>query len=157
MGMIVVDNQYGDLALAMINQSKRDICLSTFKIEKNDKPKGRLLEQIFNALLRKRAEGINIKLLFNWHDDKKSIARTNQSAGTFLKQRGIEVRHLKDNRCCHAKTLIIDEDKAIIGSHNLSCKSLSNNFEISYLITEPETVKQLKSIFSNSWMNAKDF
>ena len=157
MGMLIVDNQFIHMALALINQSVKAIYISTFKIERNQKPKGRLIEQLFQALLEKRKAGVSIKLLFNWHDDKKSIARTNQYAGNFLKPHGIEIRHLKNNRCCHAKVMIADNDKAIIGSHNLSCRSLSANFEVSYLLTDPSDVSQLKSVFQHSWQDAQNF
>jgi len=157
MGMLIVDNQFIAYALALVKQSKIEISITTFKIERSDKPRGKIIEQFFTALLEKAAEGVKIKLLFNWHDDKKSIARTNQPAGNFLKARSIEVRHLKNNRCCHAKTIISDGCKAIIGSHNLSCRSLSNNFEISYLISDPVEVASLQSVFAHSWQDAQKF
>jgi len=155
--MLIVDHQFAAYFLALIKQSVKEICISTFKIEKSDKPRGKIMKEILDALLEKNSQGVKIKMLFNWHDDKKSIARTNEPVGRFLKAKNIEVKHLKNNRCCHAKTIISDGNRAIVGSHNLSCRSLMNNFEISYLISEPVEVETLRTVFMHTWQDAKKF
>jgi len=38
MGMLIVDNQFIHMALALINQSVKAIYISTFKIERTHKP-----------------------------------------------------------------------------------------------------------------------
>jgi cardiolipin synthase len=157
MGLIVKDNEYTDQALALIHQAKTCINISTFKVERTDKPRGRKIETIFQALLEKVKQGVKVRLLINWHDDKKSIAKTNLSAGNFLRSQGIEVRHLKNNRCCHAKIFSVDNEKALVGSHNLSVRSLESNFEVSFLLNEPECIAKLNSVFEHTWQDAKIF
>ena len=157
MGMLIIDNQYLNQAIALIKQALKEITISTFKIERSEKPKGRKIQELFDALIKKRESGVKVKLLFNWHKDEKSIARTNRPTGAYLKNHGIEIRYLKNNRCCHAKSMIVDNEKAIIGSHNLSVRSLSSNFEISYLITDESEAKNLTSVFSHSWNDAEKF
>ena len=157
MGMLVIDNQFIHQAIALVNQAVKEILISTFKIERTDKPRGRKIAELFDALVKKKESGVNVKLLFNWHDDKKSVARTNLSAGQFLKNHGIEVRHLRNNRCCHAKSIIVDKEKAIIGSHNLSVRSLTANFEVSYLITDKAEAENLTSVFDHSFREGKVF
>jgi len=156
MGLIVLDNQFLDISKALINDAKSEICISTFKLEITDRPKGRYLKEFFNLLMQKAKQGIKVKILFNWHDNKHSVAKTNYPAAITLKNAGAEVRHLKQNRCCHAKIIIIDKQKALIGSHNLSNRSCGSNFEVSYLIPDPESINQLSSIFSHSFYDAKN-
>jgi phosphatidylserine/phosphatidylglycerophosphate/cardiolipin synthase-like enzyme len=157
MGLIVKDHEYLGTALVLIKNAKESINLSTFKLERTEKARGRNIEQIFQALLEKAKQGLKIRVLFNWHDDKKSIAKTNLSAGQWLKGQGIEVRHLRNNRCCHAKILSVDKERALIGSHNISVKSLESNFEISYLIDNKDNVINLDNIFMRSYSDAKTF
>jgi cardiolipin synthase len=157
MGLIVRDNEYLGIAIALVSQAKENINISTFKVERTDKPKGRNIEELYKAIIEKIKQGVKVNLLFNWHDDKKSIAKTNLGAGQFLKNYGVKVKHLKNNRCCHAKILTVDSQKALLGSHNWSIRSFESNFELSYLIDEPETVKQIDSIFQRSWSDGKDF
>lgn len=156
MGLLVVDNQYLSLAQALIEQAKKEICVSTFKLEISEKPRGRPLKKFFDLLVDKLKTGVKVKVLFNWHDDQKSVAKTNYFASTFLKNAGADVRFLKNNRCVHAKLLLIDKEKALLGSHNLSIRSCESNFELSYLIPDPETVAQVSAVFESSFMSAKN-
>jgi phosphatidylserine/phosphatidylglycerophosphate/cardiolipin synthase-like enzyme len=156
MGLLVVDNQFIGIAQTLVEQARHEICLTTFKLEISDKPRGRTLKRFFDTLVQKIKAGVKVRILFNWHDDRRSVAKTNLPASRFLKQSGAQVRYLKNNRCCHAKLLLIDRAKALLGSHNLSIKSCENNFELSYLIPDPETVRQLSDVFEHSFMDGKD-
>lgn len=155
MGLLVVDNQYLSQALALIELAKKEICISSFKLEINEKPRGRALKKFFDLLTAKMRAGVKVKILFNWHEDRRSVPKTNYYASTFLKNQGADVRYLQNNRCCHAKLLIVDREKVLLGSHNLSIRSCENNFELSYLIPDPETVAQVGAVFEHSFMDAK--
>jgi cardiolipin synthase len=155
MGLLIVDNQYLSQALALIEQAKKEICISTFKLEITDKPRGAGLKKFFESIVSRLKAGVKVKVLFNYHEDRHSVPKTNYSTGIFLKNAGADVRYLQNNRCCHAKLLIIDREKVLLGSHNLSIRSCANNFELSYLIPDPETVAQVGAVFEHSFMDAK--
>lgn len=155
MGLLVVDNQYLSQSIAMINEAQKEICISTFKLERNEKPRGRRLQAFFDAIIQKLKSGVKVKVLFNWHDDKRCVPKTNYAASQSLKRYGADVRHLKNNRCCHAKLILVDKLKALLGSHNLSVRSCENNFELSYLIPDPESISHLSAIFESSFNDAQ--
>ncbi len=155
MGLLVVDEQYITIAQALVEQAKKEICISSFKLEICDKPRGRDLKRFFESIVEKQKSGVKVRILFNWHDDQRSVAKTNYSASIFLKQAGVDIRYLKNNRCCHAKLLMIDKEKILLGSHNLSVRSTQNNFEMSYLIPDPETVAQAAGEFERLFADAK--
>jgi len=157
MAIIIKDNEYLGLAVALIKSAKKTISISTFKIERTNKPRGKKIEELWNTLIERAKAGIKVQILFNWHDDKHSIARTNEPCGKWLKNNGIAVKFLKNNRCCHAKMLSIDEEKAIIGSHNLSVRSLESNFEISCLLEDSDAITKLNNIYKELWQDAKVF
>lgn len=155
MGLLVVDNQYLSIAFALVAQAKKEICISSFKLEVNELPRGRDLKKYFDAIVEKIKEGVKVKILFNWHDDQRSVAKTNFYASIFLKKAGADIRYLRNNRCCHAKLLMVDREKILLGSHNLSIRSTANNFELSYLIPDPETVTQVSTLFEALFAEAK--
>lgn len=157
MGELISDNEYLPAAKMLLENAKETIDISTFKLEDNNKPRGRKLKKFWELLLEKAANGVKVRLLMNWHDDKRSVAQTNQAISMKLKQHKIPVRFLRNNRCCHAKILLIDKKKALIGSHNLSIRSLSANFEISYLLSAPDEANNLSRTFEHSWNDAQDF
>ena len=155
MGLLVIDNQYLSIACALVAQAKKEICISTFKLEITDKPRGKSLNSFFDSLMQKSINGVKIRILFNWHDNQRSVAKTNLPAALFLKNAGIAVRYLQNNRCCHAKLLMVDKEKLLLGSHNLSIRSTQNNFELSYLIPDTETVHQAAAVFDALFSTAK--
>ncbi|MFA5430875.1 MAG: phospholipase D family protein [Candidatus Omnitrophota bacterium] len=150
-----MDNQFLPEAIALVKQARKEICISSFKLEISDKPRGRGLNDFFDEVITKAKEGIKVKVLFNWHDDRRSVPKTNEGAARSLRNHGADVRYLKNNRCCHAKILMIDREKILLGSHNLSIRSTQANFEMSYIIPDPETSAQVSVVFEKIFAGAK--
>ena len=155
MGLLLTDNEFLPQARALVESATKSIDISTFKAEITTKPRGIALLHFFKALLLKAKGGVKVRFLINWNSERRSCPKTNLYVITELKKANINIRHLKQNRCCHAKTIIIDKEKAIIGSHNLSVKSCHNNFEISYVVPDPEAVARLTSVFDASFHDAE--
>ena len=93
MGLLVVDNQYLSVAQALVAQATKEICISTFKLEVTDKPRGRDLLEFFKAIVEKIKSGVKVKVLFNWHEDRRSVAKTNFYSSIFLKSAGCDIRY----------------------------------------------------------------
>jgi len=155
MGLLLKDNEFLPQARALVESATRSIDISTFKAEITTKPRGLALLHFFKTLLQKAKEGVKVRFLINWNEERRSCPKTNLYVITELKKANIKIRHLKQNRCCHAKAIIVDKEKAIIGSHNLSVKSCHNNFEISYIVQEPEVINRLQSVFDASFNDAQ--
>lgn len=153
--MFLFDDQFLPHALAMIDTAKSSVDISTFKAEITSKPRGLRLFEFFHKLRQKKENGVRVRFLINYHDDKRVTPKTNQYAITFLKNHKIDIKSLTHNRCCHAKVIIVDKEKAIVGSHNLSVKSVHNNFEISYLITDPVNICFLQVAYDRIFSAAK--
>lgn len=153
--MLLIDNKFLPQAIALISTADYRIDIATFKAEIISKPRGRRLRTFFDTLIKKREAGVQINFLINWNTEKRACPLSNLSAIHELKNHKINVRILPNNRCCHAKIIIVDQDKAIVGSHNLSVKSCHNNFEASYLVLNPVAVARLSVVFVRTFLNAK--
>lgn len=154
MSLVVVDEQFVPIAKGLIETATKSIFLSTFKAEMSKTTKGKKLREFFELIAKKANDGIDVRFLINWHEDRKSVPKTNQYIIQFCKQNNIKIRHLKFNRCCHAKLIIIDRQKAICGSHNLSQRSVDSNFEVSVVLANQEDVRPLIATYDNTWSNA---
>lgn len=148
--MLLIDEEFLPQATALIGMARRRIDIATFKAEIISKPRGRRLRIFFDTLFQKREAGLQINFLINWNDDRRAVPACNISTIHELKRRLIFPRVLPDNRCCHAKILIVDQNKAIIGSHNLSVRSCHYNFEASYLVMDPVSVARLSGVFEHA-------
>jgi phosphatidylserine/phosphatidylglycerophosphate/cardiolipin synthase-like enzyme len=153
--MILHDEEYLPQALALITSAKNTIDIATFKAEIPTKTTHFRLKILYGLLCEKRDAGVKIRFLININEKKRGTPRSNIPAIQYLKAHKIDTKTLRENRCMHAKIIMADQDRAIVGSHNLSIKSCFNNFEISYLIIDPVNIARLAALYNNTWINAQ--
>ena len=149
------DEKFLPAAIELVTEAKKSIYISTFKIELTSKRRGLRLKQFFDVLQEKHLGGVDVRILTNKRDNRGHIPESNAYAFYHFKKNKIPIRSLPNSRVVHAKLLIVDERKAILGSHNLSIKSCHNNFEMSFLIDDPVTLAYLESTYSYMWFKAK--
>jgi len=153
--MLLIDQDFIPQATSLISMARSHICISTFKAEISVKPRGRKVLAFFKTLYKKHQEGVQVDFLLNWNTQHRAVPQSNAFVLQELKQQKINIRILPHNRCCHAKIIIVDNTKAIIGSHNLSVASCRQNFETSYLITNKVSIYRLASVFAHNLSNSK--
>jgi phosphatidylserine/phosphatidylglycerophosphate/cardiolipin synthase-like enzyme len=153
--MIILDHQFLSTAKKLIHTASRNIDIITFKAEITTRTRGRHLLDFFNQIAAKARSGVVVRILLNWNSDKRSVAKTNLYVMQELKAHNVQIRYLKNNRCCHAKIILVDNEKAILGSHNLSVRSCHNNFEISYLTQNKKEAEEISTIFDQSFYDAQ--
>jgi len=96
-------------------------------------------------------EGKQNKIILNDHFQNKTDRRLAITIGKKLE--GIaEVRYLRD---LHAKLYIFDEERVIIGSPNITKKSLFYNREIILWSNLPGLLEDAINIFEDWWIRAK--
>lgn len=145
--MILHDQDFITEAKKLIESAEHSIDISTFKAEFSKKSRGSKLALFFAAIAAKRRKNVRVRFLLAWNSGQYMTPSVNKNAIQNLKRSDIEVHVLRRNRCCHSKIIIVDRKKAIVGSHNLSVGSIRRNFEVSYLIEDPQHVKDLQSIY----------
>lgn len=154
MSLLIVDNQFLPYANVLADSAKSNLYISTFKAEMTNKPRGADLLEFFEKIKSAAKRHVRVWFLLNWNTDRRSVPKTNLYASLELKKAGVAVKYLKNNRCCHAKIIVADTDKALIGSHNLSVRSCHNNFELSTLIDDKRSVAQIAEMFEYSFQAA---
>jgi len=95
--------------------------------------------QIFNqALIQASKKGVEVKAVVQ----KRLIAE-------ILRKEGINVRKIDGGKVLHTKLMIIDDEVAIIGSHNYTMNAFNINYEVSVILYDKETLFKLKEYFTN--------
>jgi len=153
--ILLRDEEFLPAATNLISSAQQSIYISTFKAEMTTRPRGRRLIKLFDTIVEKSRLGLDVRFILNKFTGSKSVPFTNLFAIQELKRQKVNVRCFQHGRICHAKIIIVDGTKAILGSHNLSVKSCHNNFEISMYFHDEETVQQLAGIFIEIFENAK--
>jgi len=152
---VLVDHEYITKATEIISQAKSEILLSTFKIQSGTNKRTQILREMVDLLVEKLRQGVRVLLLMNWKENRKGVPKTNEPVANLLRAAGADVRYLKQGRCCHAKILLVDNSKLILGSHNWSAASLQENFEMSLFIESAELARKIKDRWLRSYTEAK--
>lgn len=121
------------------------------KTHKNDDTR-----KIIQALADAKNRGVEIKILINNPSQKNKLNTSIQYFIYQLQESKIDVKQTPQGRITHAKTWIIDNDKVIIGSHNLTLRSLRISREISILVIDEKINKQLTEYFLKYYHNTKN-
>lgn len=151
----LVDEEFLPYVTGLITSAKKRIYISTFKGEITKKVTGLSVAVFFNYLALKFREGVEVKFLINNISGSKGSPFSNYSVINALKKASIPVRAFPTTRICHAKIIIVDEIEAVLGSHNLSVRSCTNNFEVSYINNDFHDILTLSNIYIHAWDRAK--
>ena len=98
--------------------------------------------QLIGVLAKMARSGVNVNILTS------NTLRKKQAL--YLQKAGVTI-HYSKKYYIHAKVIIIDSQKAILGSINLTRPSLDENRELSILTEDADVVKQLNATFVTDW------
>jgi len=101
--------------------------------------------QIIGTLAKAARAGIDVKILLSVSPEK---LQNNKIA--FLKKSGVMI-HNSQHYHIHAKVIIIDHQRALLGSINLTKPSLDDNRELSVMTQDNHVISELNNIFSSDW------
>lgn len=151
---LIVDNSFLPALIAEIELAKKEILISTFKIDPKNKKNQNTIQAIFKAIHRAAQNGIKIKILTNIHTGRNFLPLNNLRAAFQLKTAGVEIRGFKKDKIIHAKYFLIDNTSLIIGSHNITQKALTANHEVSILIRDTAGFNYIRNCFFTLWQDA---
>lgn len=131
----------------LFSMAHKTIDITTFKLEAGTCFKNAHAKRLFLTISEARARGVKIRIIVNWRSDKKGVPRTNDVSSHELQKVGCDCFYVSSGRCQHSKIILIDDELAIIGSHNLSVRSLTSNAEASVALSRPEDLQNLRKYF----------
>jgi len=108
--------------------------------------------QAFNRLIVAKARaGIKIRILLNKEGVSNKTAYVNVKTADVYKEAGADVRYARSFPTTHGKLFLVDDDVVILGSHNLSNRSVTVNNETSVLIKGRAVALEYKRYFNSIW------
>jgi len=143
----------GAQAILGLARQRVDIC--TYKFDLSERADARDLNSLVKILFTLASNKILVRVLLNTTGRHSGLTKINENAAKILKKNGLQVRCLPDGRCQHAKAIIVDDEFAMIGSHNWSPRSMTDNMEMSVLIKGAEYLQNVKATFNKVWEGSK--
>lgn len=105
-------------------------------------------ESLMDALIIAIQSGLDVKVLVPGISDSKMVNAAASAYYTELLQYGAKI-YKYNKGFVHAKTMVIDDDLAIIGSANMDYRSFDLNFEVNAMVYSKNIAKELKEAFEN--------
>lgn len=104
---------------------------------------------------------LDIKFLIGEYEDidNTTIRIANETSAQYLLKYDVNVKFFNHSykTSSHAKYFIIDDDEIVLGSHNLSSRSVTDGLDDSVYLKSIEMAKALSKDFLFSWNSSKEF
>lgn len=98
------------------------------------------------ALIRAARRGVNVNILTSADGDLKTVQFASEASFSRLLRRGVRI-HLFSKTNMHAKTAVIDDVWATIGSYNLDYMSLMHNLEVVLEVVDRSVGKTMRAMY----------
>lgn len=98
------------------------------------------VSQINQALVRAVRRGVKVQTLLNYAE----VVAT-------LRQVGIDAKKYNFAQLLHAKSIVIDREIIVLGSHNLTQNAMTKNVEMSLIVSDEELAARIIKYFENIW------
>lgn len=110
--------------------------------------------RILRSLLRAARRGVRIKLLLPARNDVPLVQVVSRSYYEPLLKAGIEIYEL-ERQLLHAKLMLIDRERTVIGSANLDQRSFHRNFEVNAVILSHSFATQISQLFEHDFATSR--
>lgn len=145
---LVTDTEYFQVAKAMIQEAKHSIQVMMFEMGYYDRspntPSNLLIKELINA----RKRGVKVEVLLEVREGEDRTAKRNRHTGKILSEGGVEVIYDSLSQTTHAKCMVVDGKRVLLGSTNWTYYALTNNHEVSVLIQSKQLGKALVDYFN---------
>ena len=105
-------------------------------------------ESLMDTLIIAIQSGLDVKLLIPGISDSKMVNAAASAYYTELLRYGVKI-YKYNKGFVHAKTMVIDNDLAVIGSANMDYRSFDLNFEVNAMVYSANIAGQLSNAFEN--------
>lgn len=138
---ILISRDYPKKVIPLITGAKKSIDVIVFDWGWYPDEIGEPIQIFNNSIYNANKHGVKVRALV-----QKRLIKT------ILEKCGIEVKLLQSNKLLHIKLMIIDDEIAILGSHNYTKNAFNLNYEVSVIIYDFKSILELKNYFNNLYL-----
>ena len=127
-------DHYSHALVSMINEAESRIRVLMFAMSERFRISDRQKNSVYHALLCAGKRGLTSQVILSETGPFAWNRHFNANARSGLEDAGYNVRYARKSQLLHQKQIIIDNDIAIIGSHNIGQSSVVINRDVSVAI-----------------------
>lgn len=149
----ILGSEYSKIVIAFLRQAKRKIDVAAYCWKWYEHMATTDMQRLSYALIEKARHGVPIRVRFNHETKDAPLSKENAKTAQRLRRYNVQTKFDGTKIMSHLKMIIIDDEVAIIGSHNLTTRSVSQNNETSVALIGREIVVPYRDYFEALWNN----
>jgi len=110
--------------------------------------------RVIRSILRAARRGVKVRLLLPERSDLPLVRLLGRSYYDTLLRQGIEISELR-REILHAKVMLIDGERTVIGSANLDQRSFHRNYELNCIVEDAAFGRQVKRVLLKDFTNSR--
>lgn len=141
---LIVDGEYASVATKAIKNAKKSIKICAYDWRWYENQPENAIQQLNTAICQAIYRGVDVKAIVN-----------NESNYRMLQGFGVNVKYVGNDKILHVKAILIHDDVLLLGSHNLTKRANTQNYEVSVVIHDMEPILQFNKYFDTMWSYAR--
>jgi cardiolipin synthase A/B len=110
--------------------------------------------RMMRSLLRAARRGVKVRMLLPARSDVPIVRLLGRSYYSALLRKGVEIYEL-EREILHAKVMLIDGERTVLGSANLDQRSFHRNFEINLIIDDTAFSRQARAMLLKDFADSR--
>ncbi|MBU0762044.1 MAG: hypothetical protein KKD39_03380 [Candidatus Altiarchaeota archaeon] len=140
----VTDKAYFDAACGLIKSARKTIYVMAFEVKYYVKNPESRQNKLVRELIYAKERGVEVRVLVD------EYSKENNALDVLL-ENGVDIKYDGQIQTTHAKLLIVDGEKILLGSTNLSFFGLEKNHEANILVEDYKTAYYYTDYFNKIW------
>lgn len=137
---LIVDNEYAEIAADFVRAAHSEIRICAYAWRWYENEPEIDIQKLNVELLRAHGRGVTVRCLVD----------TEKMVQTFTTL-GFNARCVVNTRMLHTKAIGVDTKTLILGSHNMTKRATTDNYEMSLLTQEFHVVAGYNDYFDRMW------
>ncbi len=131
----------------VIAAARTRIWMTMFVIHFDDDP-ANPATVLLHALAAASARGVHVQVCIDLGTDRQTgeVDTKHEAALAWMQAHGIKALLDELDRTTHAKALVVDDARVVVGSHNWTREALTGNREASVVLDDPAMAKELSAL-----------
>lgn len=142
---VLPTDPFGSALLDVVRGARERIWITAYYISGSIDP---AIQGLYDELQAKARGGVDVRILAE--DSRRtppSIRRASMNFAETLRASGIQVAYLRNQRVLHKKIVLIDRNKVVLGSSNLTAAGLAYSDEMNILVESHAFAREVEQDF----------
>lgn len=148
---LLVSREYREELERLVGLAGRSVMLVSYVLSPVVAKRKGAAWSVLATLGEAAARGVNVRVIFERAPRERAGVRAARDACRLLREMGVQARLGPEGLVLHSKYVVLDGVYSIVGSHNLTNRSLTRNYEVSVLLGDGRVARDLEGRFERLW------